>query len=277
MSRADRRSAQRSRPAPVERKPVAYEDTLFFPRLRRQAKWVFLFLAVAFGLGFVGFGVGAGGVGVADTFRGIGGDSGIPSVSEAQKRVAENPKDPEALRDLANAYQARRETKDAIEALEGLVALRPKDAAALRELAGLQLALASELQERAQILQYRQAFLAPATSFTGIIALGGRPLDVDPISNAVGTRLEDQIGTAYNDARTSAAAAVATYQRLAEASPNDPNVQLELAQAATSAGDIAATIAAYEAFLKLAPEDPSAAEVRRIVKQLKAQQSGATG
>ena len=66
---------------------------MFFPRLRKQAKWVFLFLAVAFGLGFVGFGVGAGGVGVADTFRGLAGDDGIPSVSDAQAKVAENPKD----------------------------------------------------------------------------------------------------------------------------------------------------------------------------------------
>jgi tetratricopeptide (TPR) repeat protein len=249
---------------------------MFFPRLRRQAKWVFLFLAVAFGLGFVGFGVGAGGVGVADTFRGLSGDSGIPSVSDAQKRVAENPKDPEALRDLATAYQARGETREAIEALEGLVAVRPKDAEALRELAGLQLTLASEAQERAQILQYRQAFLAPGANVTGVVALGGRPLDVDPITNAVSTGLEDRVAGAYNEARTAAAGAVETYKRLAAATPNDPNVQLELAQAATSAGDAAATIAAYEAFLKLAPDDPTAVEVRRVLKQLKAQ-AGSTG
>lgn len=244
---------------------------MFFPRLRKQAKWVFLFLALAFALGFVGFGVGAGGVGVADTLRGLGGQSGIPSVSEAQKRVAENPKDPEALRDLANAYQARGETKDAIEALEGLVALRPKDASALRELAGLQLTLASEAQERAQILQYRQSFLAPAANVTGIVVLGGRPLDVDPISNAVSSGLESEISDAYNEARAAAQSAVGTYKRLAAASPNDPNVQLELAQAATTAGDVKAAIAAYETFLKLAPQDPSAVEVKRILKQLRAQ------
>jgi tetratricopeptide (TPR) repeat protein len=249
---------------------------MFFPRLRKQAKWVFLFLAVAFGLGFVGFGVGAGGVGVADTFRGLAGDDGIPSVSDAQKKVAENPQDVEALRDLANAYQARGETRDAIEALQGLVELRPKDGAALRELANLQLTLASEAQERAQILQYRQAFLAPAASFTGIVNLGGRPLEVDPISNAVSVGFEDDVAAAINDARTAAAGAVTTYQRLADATPNDPNVQLELAQAATSAGDVATTIAAYEAFLRLAPEDPTAPEVRRILRQLRAQ-SSATG
>ena len=34
---------------------------MFFPRLRRHAKWMFVFLAVALGGGFVIFGVGAGG------------------------------------------------------------------------------------------------------------------------------------------------------------------------------------------------------------------------
>ena len=32
---------------------------MFFPRLRRQAKWMFVFLALVFGVGFVIFGVGS--------------------------------------------------------------------------------------------------------------------------------------------------------------------------------------------------------------------------
>src|SRR5512134_3088013 len=128
MARADRRRAQRPRQAAVARRPVVIEDTMFFPRLRRQAKWVFLFLALVFGLGFVGFGVGAGGVGVGDIFRGAGGGSGVPSVDDAEQNVAENPRDPQAFRDLANAYQAEGDTDGAIGALEGLVSLRPKNA-----------------------------------------------------------------------------------------------------------------------------------------------------
>ena len=52
------------------------------------------------------------------------------------------------------------------------------------------------------------------------------------------------------------------YRRIAAAAPKDPTVQLELAQAAQSANDTATAIAAYEAFLKLAPDDPTAPEVR---------------
>ena len=57
------------------------EDTMFFPRLRRHAKWMFVLLALVFGLGFVVFGVGAGGTGIGDIFRDQGGTSSGQSVS----------------------------------------------------------------------------------------------------------------------------------------------------------------------------------------------------
>src|ERR671937_244043 len=66
---------------------AAVQSEMFFPKLRRQAKWMFVFLALVFGIGFVGFGVGSGGVGFGDILRGSGGASGVPSVSDAQKRI----------------------------------------------------------------------------------------------------------------------------------------------------------------------------------------------
>ena len=242
---------------------------MFFPRLRKQAKWVFLFLALAMGLGFVAFGVGAGGIGIGDVFRDAAGGDGIPSVSEAEQRVAENPRDLEALRELVTANQAAGDTRGAVETLERMVELRPRDADLLRELAGVYLAQASEASERAQTLQFRNAYLAPATTVSGILELGGRPLDVDPITNAVSTSLEDDISMAFGEAQQASQKGVETFKRVASLSPRDPNVQLELAQAAQQAGDNATTIAAYERFLELAPEDPTAPEVRRILKQLR--------
>lgn len=248
---------------------------MFFPRLRRHAKWMFLLLALAFGLGFVGFGVGAGGVGVGDIFRGAGGSSGVPSVSEAEKRLAENPKDPQAFRDLANAQQAAGNTDGAIEALEGLVAIRPKNTDVLRELAGLYLAKASAAQERAQILQYRSQVLAPGSIADTAFQLGTTTLTPDPITNAVTSLYEDDISAAYGEIQDASSRAVGTYQKIAQAQPKDPAVQLELAQAAQAAGDSATTIAAFERFLELAPDDPTAPEVKRLLKQLRA--SGSTG
>jgi tetratricopeptide (TPR) repeat protein len=244
------------------------EDTMFFPRLRRHAKWMFLFLALAFALGFVGFGVGAGGVGFGDIIRDAAG-GGTPSVSDAEQKVLDNPKDPQAFRDLATAQQAAGNTDDAIEALQGYVSLRPKDTDALRELASLYLSKASAAQQRAQIYQYRSDYLAPGAIRDTIFQIGGSPLEPDPITNAVSTSYESQISAASSEAQTASAQAVDAYRKITEAHPQDPAVQLELAQAAQAAGDVATTVAAYKAFLRLAPDDPTAPQVRQILKQLK--------
>jgi tetratricopeptide (TPR) repeat protein len=244
---------------------------MFFPRLRRHAKWMFLFLALAFALGFVGFGVGAGGVGFGDILKGSGG--GGPSVSKAQQKVFDNPKDAQAFRDLATAQQADGDTDGAIQSLQSYNALRPRDTDALRELASLYLSKASAAQQRLQILQYRAAYLAPGTVGATVYSLGGTPLADDPITNAVSSGFQQDISAAATDVQTASSQAVEAYKKITRIRPKDPAVQLELAQAAQSAGDTATTIAAYKAFLRLAPQDPTAPEVRRLLKQLR-QQSG---
>jgi tetratricopeptide (TPR) repeat protein len=242
---------------------------MFFPKLRRHAKWMFLFLAVAFGLGFVGFGVGAGGIGVGDVFRDAAGGSGVPSISNAEQKVLDNPKDAQAFKDLSTAHQAEGNTDEAIEAMQNYVALKPKDTDGLRELAALYLQQASAAQERAQIYQVRSDYLAPGSIRDTIFQLGGSPLAPDPITNAVSTSYDQEISAAASEIQSASAQAVEQYRRIAQLQPNDPTVQLELAQAAESANDTATVIAAYEAFLKLAPDDPTAPEVRRLLKQYK--------
>ena len=66
------------------------------------------------------------------------------------------------------------------------------------------------------------------------------------------------------------------YKQIAKLAPNDPNIQLELAQAAQQAGDTPSAIAAYTTFLKLAPDDPNATIVKQQLKQLR-QTSAASG
>jgi tetratricopeptide (TPR) repeat protein len=245
------------------------EDTMFFPRLRRQAKWVFLFLALVFALGFVGFGVGAGGIGLGNVFEGIA-DDGVPSVSEAEKRVSENPRDAQAFRDLATAHQADGDTDGAIEALEGFIQLRPKNVDVLRQLAGLYLAKAGEAQDRANEANARAAYIAPGATVASTILIDGKPLDPDAISSAVSSKLSAAVQTALGEAQQASSSAVAAYQRIAATAPKDPTIQLELADAAQNAGDTATAIKAYEAFLRIAPDDPTAVEVRRILKLLRA-------
>ena len=126
---------------------------MFFPRLRRHAKWMFVLLALVFGLGFVVFGVGAGGTGIGDIFRDQGGTSSGQSVSDAQKQAADHPKSPQAWRDLSTAYQTEGETGGAIDALNRVIVLRPRSPEAYRELAGLHLTRASEYQQQLQQAQ----------------------------------------------------------------------------------------------------------------------------
>src|SRR5919201_1503388 len=92
---------QRAKTAP-KRKQAAptYEQTMFFPRLRRQAKWVFVFLALVFGVGFVAFGVGSGSTGLGDIlngqFFGGGGSSTSSQIKDDQKKIERNPNDIDA-------------------------------------------------------------------------------------------------------------------------------------------------------------------------------------
>ena len=252
------------------------EDTMFFPRLRRHAKWMFVLLALVFGLGFVLFGVGAGGVGVGDVFRGSGG-AGAQSVSDARGETEDRPNDAEAWRNLATAYETEGETAEAITALNKAIELDPKDPSALRELAGLHLTRATERQRDAQLAQVRAAFLAPAQGFPSLLAPSGQSVLSDPVTTAVNASVSGRVSEALGEAQTEATLAVDAYQRLVALQPQDPNVQLELAQAAQQVGDATTAIAAYERFLELAPDDPSASVVREQLKQLRQTAAAAGG
>jgi tetratricopeptide (TPR) repeat protein len=244
---------------------------MFFPKLRRNAKWVFLFLAIVFGLGFVGFGVGAGGVGIGDVFRGAGGASGIPSVEDARDRVNENPKDAKAFRDLATALQAEAENSEAIDALESYVALRPKDSDALRELAALYLVQVTDAQQDYQLAELRTAYLGASGAVLQSVVLDGRPLDLDPISSAVSSVMSQESNAALAKAQEAASNSVEAYRKIAALTPGDPTVQLELGEAARGAGDYATAIAAYKKYLDLIPaNDPTARDVRRLITALSA-------
>lgn len=249
------------------------EDTMFFPRLRRHAKWMFVFLALVFAVGFVGFGVGAGGTGIGDILKGGGSSSGLPSVSEARKQTEENPENAQAWRDLSTALQTEGNTDEAITALTAYTDLKPKDVDGLRELAGLYLAQATAKGNDAQELQLQAAFAGASQSFPGSLTVNGQSLVDNKIGQAVNAGSSAQITAAITASNTAAASAVTTYELIAKLQPNDPNVQLELASTAQQAQETDVAIKAYERFLKLAPDDPNAVIVKTQLKQLKKQVS----
>lgn len=253
---------------------------MFFPKLRRHAKWMFVFLALVFGLGFVVFGIGSDqGTGVGDLFRDGGAGNGSISVSDARERVQENPRNAEAKRQLATALQTDGQTNEAIIVLGDYVVLRPKDQDALRELASLYLTKASVRQREAQEAQFRASFITGDPAFSTQLEIGeGQSLAPDPIIGAVETEASQVVNAAYTEAQSAFLDATQTYERIVALAPRDPNVQLELAQTAQQAGDFARAIEAYQRFLVLAPDDPTAPLVKQQIKQLQsAQQPAQTG
>jgi tetratricopeptide (TPR) repeat protein len=237
---------------------------------------MFVFLALVFGVGFVVFGIGANqSASLGDLLRDSGGATGSGiSLSDAREQVQENPKSAEAQRNLATALQEEGETEEAITVLTRYVALRPKDADALRELAGLQLGRGSLFAQQAQEAQVRASYYATGDIFGGQLqGPDAQATGSSPIDDAVTSRATQEVTNAYTKAQQAFTAAVATYDKLVATAPKDPNIRLELAQAAQQSGDYAKAIAAYQEFLKLAPDDPSASIVKQQVAQLKAAQA----
>src|SRR4249919_1763026 len=281
MSRADRRSARKPRAHAPKRDSdlVALEDTMFFTRLRRHAKWMFVFLALVFAVGFVGFGIGANqNASLGDLIRGNNGStSGNVSVSDAREQLQKNPKSAAAKREHATALQEDGQTNEAITVLNSYVTQRPKDEDALRELAGLYLARANALAQDAQVAQLLASYRTFGSTFAVPLDLGnGATIGTDPIDNAISTQASQQVNEAYGKAQTAYQSAESTYEKLVAVAPRDPNVQLELAQAAQQSGNTPKAIAAYQRFLTLAPDDPSAPIVKQQIAQLKAAQAPAT-
>ena len=108
---------------------------MFFPKLRRQAKWVFVFLALSFSVGFVVFGVGGnGGAGLGDLLQGGSSSTSGPSVSDAQKKIDKG--NLVAYKELADAYRQDGNLDQAITAGEQYLKVRPKDYEYMRTVAG---------------------------------------------------------------------------------------------------------------------------------------------
>jgi tetratricopeptide (TPR) repeat protein len=284
MARADRRQAARQARR-VERRPRAAaggariaEDTMFFPKLRAHARWVFVLLAIVFAGGFVFLGVGSGS-GIGDLLSNWGslfGSSGGASaqVKSDRSKIAKNPHDYSAYKDLATALATDGKIDEAIATLQKLKTLQPKDVDGLTQLASLYLRKADQVRTQGAAIQAQSAGLTDSSTFTPAgnskLAQAYQSLS-DPIVSAVQGQENSKLQGIYSQLTAAYGQAVSAYQDVAKVSPNDPSVQFALAQTAEQASDTKTAIAAYKAFLKLAPDDPTAPAVRQRIKQLQQQ------
>jgi tetratricopeptide (TPR) repeat protein len=260
-----------SRPAP------SYEDEMFFPRLRRQAKWMFVFLALVFGVGFVFFGVGGNfaGTGITDIFAGWGQDSGTASESDAREKIEESPSDPDGYLELATALQQKGEIDEAIAPLARYVELRPRDRNGLNQLAGLYLSQARRSQDEAARLQFEAGQLTGA-GFTPDQSSGfGQEFGQGEIVKNLAGELNERLSQEYVKAQQAYKSASDTYGKLIAATPDreeaeQPSIFLQHAFAAQSANELQTAILAYRRYLDLAPDSPQEAGVEAQIKQLEA-------
>ncbi len=251
---------------------------MFFPRLRRQAKWMFVFLAVVFGLGYVIFNVGGSipGTGLGDVFQGLAQQNSGPSVGDSRDKIKDNPNDATGYRELSTALQREGRNAEAIQPLERYVQMKPTDREALRQLGSLHMAQARIYEEQGALAR------AQLTEITGgdVLTPGTQSPFGQAFANPQITALESnkynqQLNQAYLGLQQEYKDATRVFEKLVAVTPDEleadePLIFLQLAQAAQSAGNLKVAIKAYERYLVIAPDSASAAAVKAQLPQLKA-------
>jgi tetratricopeptide (TPR) repeat protein len=248
---------------------------MFFPKLRRRAKWVFAFLALAFALAFVVAGVGTGlgsGFGdyLADLFNREPGTEQT-SLEKARERVRKNPRDAEAQLALATALQGEGRTDEAILALEAYTKIRRDDAEAFQTLAGLYATKATAAEERAQAAQIEGAAAFFGNELTNPSGKLATELGTDPITQYLQQQASQAYQAAFTEAQQAHGQEAAAWRELTKLEPDDPNNWLSLGIAAQQAGETPEAIRAYTRYLRLAPDSPQAPQIRQLLKELKQQ------
>lgn len=246
---------------------------LFFVRMRRSAKPVYVILAVLFAATFAFLGVGSGTNGGLDQlFNGLNifHHSGT-SVSTAQRYIAKHPNDPKGYRELATAYEGKSDTAEAITALEQYTNIRRRDVSAWTELAGLQLNQAQSYETAAANAYRAGQLAAPSQAFLPAGKLGSA-LGSNQVEQAASSQANAQVQTLQQQTQGAYQSAISSYRRAASLQPKNSSAWLQLGQAAQQAaqvtGDTSTAISAYEHYVKLNPDSATAAQLKQLIKQL---------
>ena len=275
--------AQRKRTQPPpkpKKKGQSWEDQLFFARLRRHTKWMFILLALVFAVGFVAFGVGSGSTGVGgigDIFNSVFGksSSGIDSrIKSDQKKLAANPGDTSTAIDLSTLYQQRQDNAKALATLKDASAAKPKNLDLLNAIAGIYRNEASAARNDAAAAQNALASRAVTPPGLDLNSTLGQALGSDPLTQDLRTKAT----TAFSKLTTAYSKAENAYRDVAIAAkgtPQEPNAQLALASVAVESvqitgqqSEIVLAANAYKRYLKLDPKGVSANQARQTLAQL---------
>jgi len=277
-AQAQRKRRPQQQPKP-KRKQQTWEDQLFFARLRRHTKWMFVLLALVFAVGFVAFGVGSGSTGVGgigDIFNSVfGKTSGTDArIKDDQKKLAANPGDVQAAIDLSTLYQQKQQNSKALAALNEAAKAKPKDLDLLNAIAGIYRNEASTARNEAAAAQNELSSRTVTPPGLDLNSSLGQALGSDPLTQMLRTKATEtfsKLTTAYSKTENA-------YKRVADVSRGtsaEPNAQLALAGVAVEAvqitgqqSDILVAVNAYKRYLKLEPKGVSANQARQTLAQL---------
>lgn len=256
--------------------------------IRNRRGWVagvFCVLVGIFAVSFIIGGVGTGSnASISDIFNNDGGSgstTGQPAgIDVLQKKVKAQPKNAQAWQELADAYSSASRPSDEAGAMGHVVALKPGNLETLQRLAAAQAQVATTQSNQAQQLQQRAYTSSPAndTTFSGG-TLG--TLSEDPVTIAQAAAESEQQAKLLKQSTTYSTRANTWWKRTSStyakvvALPSfakadlAASIWLNYASAAQSSSDVKTALKAYEAFLKLAPDDVNAPQVKSIVKELK--------
>jgi tetratricopeptide (TPR) repeat protein len=270
---------QQAQTAPKKKQAApSWEDQLFFSRLRRHAKWVYVFLAVVFALGFVVLGIGSGSTGITDVLRGNffggGGNSTSSQIKDQQQKINQNPKNIEAYLNLSTLYQQEQQTPQAIATLEQGAKVEPKNLDVLNRLAGI---YRTQAESSLNAAASAQAALSANNSLLPGLDPGsplGQDLGTDPVSKS----LSQNASESFSKMSTAFSKAEAAYQRVATAArgtAQEASSQLQLGSVAVETlrltgqpTDALRAITAFKRYLQLAPDGANAAQARQTIAQL---------
>jgi tetratricopeptide (TPR) repeat protein len=238
---------------------------LFFMKLRRGQRWVFVLLAVVFAATFVGVGVGSGsGAGLSQLYTGLFGGGGS-DVSKAKDEIKKNPT--KGYLDLAHAYETKGNTAQAISAFQSYLALKKNDATVWGELGGLELSHAQTLATRYQNAQQAAQLADPSQAFqpTGTLSSA---LGANPVYSQASQQASTQTSQLYTQATSALNSAVSAYRKVTKIRPKDPTGWQQLATAGENSGDYKTAVTGWKNYIKYYPSSPQRSQIEKRIKQL---------
>ena len=281
-SRASQETSATRHPKKRQEAPYSATPTLN-ERLRKNGKWVFLLLAVVFAITFVFAGVGTSGPSLVDLI-GQNNDSSptttaadSSAVQKAEAATKASPEDPQVWIDLAQAEVAAGQLDKVPAAAEQAATLAPKDATVQAAIADVYLAQAAAALQKAQTM-YAEAQGGGTVNGRSAVpqqvipgqSSGATPFQTaqESIASAKFSDVSAKVSPLQTEASDAYKAAVEAQTIVTELNADDPAAWFRLGQIATAANDTTGAIAAYERFIKLAPDDPLTSKVKDEIKRL---------